>query len=45
MQVQINELDTNPLYCVKLRALTWQFGMNYDGLILQKLQAKDLVSI
>ena len=45
MQVQINEFDTNPLYCVKLQALKLQCGMNYDGLFLQKLQAKELVSI
>ena len=43
IEVSINEIDINPLYCVSLPGYTWQCGLKYTGTNLQTLQDKDLI--
>ena len=43
IKVSINEFDINPLYCVSLPGYTWQCGLIYTGINLQKLQDKDMI--
>ena len=43
IKVSVNELDSNPLYCVSLPGFTWQYGLKYTGTNSQTLQNKDMI--
>ena len=40
---KLKKFDNNLLYCVFLPSYTWQCGLIYTGINLQKLQNKDLI--
>ena len=43
MEVSVNELGINPLYCVSLPGYNWQCGLKYTGMNLKTLQDKDMI--
>ena len=43
IKVSVNEFDINPLYCVKLPGNTWQCGLKYTRINLQRIQDQDLI--
>ena len=43
IKVSINEFDINPFYCVSLLGSTWQCGLEYTRINVQRLQDKDLI--
>ena len=43
IEVSVNELGNNPLYCVSLPGYTWECDLKYTGINLQTLQDKDLI--
>ena len=43
IKVSFNEFEINPLYCVSLPSYTWQCGLKYTGINLQRLQDKDMI--
>ena len=43
IKMAVKEYDINPLYCVSLPGYTWQCGLKYTGINLQKLQDKYMI--
>ena len=43
IRVSVIKNGINPLYCVSLPGYTWQCGLKYTGINLQKLQDKDMI--
>ena len=43
IKVSVIEYGINPLYCVSLPGYTWQCGLKYIGINLQRLPDKDMI--
>ena len=43
IKVSLNEFGINSLYCVSLPGYTWECGLKYTGINIQRLQNKDLI--